>query len=118
MAAIPTPDTQYWQLSIGGYGTTVTGLDDIRQCIFVILSTIKGTDTLRPEFGCDIWELIDKPQNYQIPRVVRAIYDAVELWEPRAKITSITPAPSPDGKVIYTITWTSVLGNGQNIIPL
>lgn len=79
-----------WGFSTKGVGQVVQGLDDIRQCIRIILHTKKGTDPLRPLFGCDINKFIDKPINSVVPSAIREIIEAVTLWEPRVEIISIT----------------------------
>jgi phage baseplate assembly protein W len=52
-----------WQLSNITIGTVAEGIDDIRQCIGIILTTTKGSDPFRPLFGSDIWQYIDTPIN-------------------------------------------------------
>jgi len=37
-----------------GIGNVVMGVDDVDQCIAIILTTPKGTDVLRPTFGTDL----------------------------------------------------------------
>ena len=44
-------------------GRVVMGVDDVDQCIAIILTTPKGTDVLRPTFGTDLWKYIDAPIN-------------------------------------------------------
>jgi len=79
-----------WQIAITGSGNVVEGIEDVRQCLDVLLRTQKGTDCLRPEFGSDIYQYIDKPVNVVIPNVKRAIISAVELFEKRVEVVSVT----------------------------
>lgn len=79
-----------WQVSIAGSGVVAQGLDDVQQCIDIILRTQKGSDPLRPQFGSDIYNYIDKPAPVAIPNIKRCIIDALELWEQRIQIVSIT----------------------------
>lgn len=46
------PISKHWQLAPEGSGV-VQGEDDIDQCIRNILSTRKGADVTRPDFGSD-----------------------------------------------------------------
>lgn len=46
------PISKHWQLAPEGSGV-VQGADDIDQCIRNILSTRKGADVTRPDFGSD-----------------------------------------------------------------
>ncbi len=103
-----------WGLSLKEQGEIVQGLDDINQCLYIILMTKKGADPLRPEFGCDIFDDVDKPVNSVIPEMVRKILEAVDLWEPRIKITQITNTVS-DGKITFKISWklTNAVDTGQ-----
>jgi phage baseplate assembly protein W len=78
-----------WTLSLDGGGAIAEGLDAIKQCLNVIVRTTKGTDPLRPEFGCDLYAYADQPLNTAIPNMKLAMLDAVAMWEPRIKITSI-----------------------------
>lgn len=118
MEAITIPQSQYWQLSISGPGETVTGLKDIAQSILNVLTTIKGSDPLRPTFGSDIWEYVDLPQPEAIPLTIKAMFEAVQLWEPRATITRIIPTPNSNGQVKYTLYWTTELGQSETILSL
>lgn len=118
MEAITIPQSQYWQLSLDGPGQTVTGLKDIAQSIFNVLTTIKGSDPLRPTFGSDIWEYVDLPQTEAIPLTIKAMFEAVQTWEPRANITRIIPTPNANGQVRYAIFWTTELGQSETIITL
>ncbi len=60
-----------WQPKLNEIGSVVEDLDDIDQCIRIILMTRKGSDPHRPEFGSDIWQYIDAPVNITIPNIIR-----------------------------------------------
>lgn len=78
-----------WQIDITQPQSVVVGSDDIQQSISIILRTRKGEDPLRPHFGSDIWRWIDKPVNTAVPNMKKEILDAIEMFEPRVKITSL-----------------------------
>src|SRR5271168_210376 len=63
-----------------GIGNVVTGVDDVDQCIAIILTTPKGTDVLRPTFGTDLWKYIDAPINQAGPAVVREVTRSITQW--------------------------------------
>jgi len=63
-------------------------LEDINQSIEVILFTRKGEKIFEPEFGCGIWELLDRGIE-QIPVLIASIYDALSKWEKRIKIDKV-----------------------------
>jgi len=71
-----------WQPELGT-DDIVGGLDDIDQCVRIILTTPKGSDPHRPEFGSNIHLYIDWPQNRITPHLVREAVEALRLWEPR-----------------------------------
>lgn len=95
-----------WSLKINQSesGEVVETLNDIHQCIRVILSTRKGSDPHRPLFGCDAWLYIDAPVNTAKPNIVREVADALAMWEPRITLISVTAAISL-AQITVTITW-------------
>lgn len=90
MASVKDIQASDWQLSVEGVGMVVQGLDDIRQCVNLILLTRKGGDPLRPEFGCDMYLYIDKPINTALPLMKKAMLEAIRQWEPRIDVLGIT----------------------------
>lgn len=93
-----------WAISLNGVGQVVQGLDDIRQCISIILNTRPGTDPLRPRFGVGVFEYIDKPVNIALPNMRKAIIDAIGEFEPRVELTKIT-ASVVEAKITFTIQY-------------
>lgn len=79
-----------WSASLEAPDKVVQGLDDIRQCIYIILTTVRGEDPLRPLFGCRVLERLDRPVNEAIPEMIRDILEAIALWEPRVAVNEIT----------------------------
>lgn len=118
MAELTDIQSSDWQLSLETPGAVVQGLQDITQCIQIILSTQKGSDPLRSEFGTEILRFLDKPINTAIPNLMREMIDAVNQWEPRAKIKKITPQfdKETSEKIKFTVEWKTAFAEGQNII--
>ncbi|KKP40316.1 MAG: GPW/gp25 family protein [Candidatus Peregrinibacteria bacterium GW2011_GWC2_33_13] len=79
-----------WQPKLNEIGSIVEDIDDIDQCIKIILMTRKGSDPHRPEFGSDIWQYIDAPVNVAISNIIREVMDAINIWETRVEIKGIT----------------------------
>lgn len=79
-----------WSPAVGSPGDIVAGLDDIEQCLGIILTTPKGSDPHRPLFGCDAWLWVDKPAPIAIPNIIRESVDSLRIWEPRIAIISVT----------------------------
>jgi phage baseplate assembly protein W len=64
-------------------------LDSIKQNISIILTTPKGSDPHRPEFGSDINSFIDLPLTVITAGKIKSeITDAIERWEPRVTLNS------------------------------
>lgn len=93
-----------YQLSTAGVGAVAIGVEDIRQCIDFILRTIPGSDPLRPLFGCNIFDKLDKPVHVAIPHGKKDIFEALSLWEPRISVERITHQLDKE-KVNYFISY-------------
>lgn len=102
-----------WQLKLNSIGEVAQGVDDINQCIAIILLTKKGTVPHRPTFGSDIYKYIDYPINEATPNIVREATDAITMWETRIKINSIKVEIAESNltvKVEWTLKNTSTTG--------
>jgi len=82
-------NTLNWQINLSNPADTVRDIDDIAQCIYVILTTIKGSDPLRPTFGSDVYKYIDRPMNSVEPMLVYEVYDSIERWEKRITVSRV-----------------------------
>src|SRR5258708_39684476 len=80
-----------------GIGNVVQGVNDVHQCIQIILTTPKGADPLRPTFAVDLWQYLDAPINLATPAIVREVTEAILRWEPRGEVVGVTVAPMTDG---------------------
>ncbi|WP_219857460.1 GPW/gp25 family protein [Pseudomonas carnis] len=89
----PTPyisiTAAHWQPALGTSGEVVEGLRDIDQAIRIILTTPKGSDAHRPEFGSDLHLYIDWPTNRVTPHLVRETVDAIRRWETRVSVVQV-----------------------------
>lgn len=90
MASVKDIQAADWQLSINGVGIVEQGLNDVKQCVNLILLTRKGSDPLRPEFGCDMYLYIDQPVHIALPKMKKAMLEAIRQWEPRIEVLGIT----------------------------
>jgi uncharacterized protein len=103
-----------------GVGSVVTGVDDVNQCIAIILTTPKGSDVLRPTFGTDLWQYIDAPISQAGPAVVREVTQSITQWEPRVKVLSVNSTPvteattQPGAHVEITVAWQLNLGGAPS----
>jgi uncharacterized protein len=88
-----------------GLGEVVQNIDDVIQCIQIILTTPKGTDPLRPDFACDIYSFLDKPITRAMPIIVREVTTAINRYEPRVKIISVRAERIGLSQLNVTLTW-------------
>ena len=95
----------------------LTGEDDVRSSIRIILSTLPGERVMLPTFGCNlqpyVFEVMNVPNIAMIERIVR---DALVFHEPRIIVGDLTSTPYPDRGVLeinieYTIITTNTRYN-------
>jgi len=63
----------------------------VNQNIRLILTTLRGSDIHRPDFGSELPLLIDKPLTaINAGRIKAEVVDAIERWEPRVRVKEVT----------------------------
>jgi phage baseplate assembly protein W len=79
--------------------------EDVDQAIRMILLTPKGQRVMRPEFGCQIHDLIFAP-NDATTFGLAAYYveEALAFWEPRIRVQSVVVVPDPADAARLLIT--------------
>jgi phage baseplate assembly protein W len=91
-------DMKNWQVSINDPTAIVEGAEDIAQCVYTIITTVKGSDPLRADFGSDVYKYIDKPINEVRPLIIYAVSEAIRKWEQRIVVKKCRLEPdSSDG---------------------
>jgi phage baseplate assembly protein W len=81
---------------------------DIREAIFIILSTAKGERVMRPDFGCGIHDLVFDPISAATTGLVESeVREALTLWEPRIVILALNVSSdqSDSGKLLISIDY-------------
>jgi phage baseplate assembly protein W len=81
---------------------------DIEEAIRVILMTSKGQRVMRPEFGCQIHDLVFAPNDATTAGL--AIYyveEALRMWEPRIRLIEVDARPDDDndGRLMIHISY-------------
>ncbi|MFN2155319.1 MAG: GPW/gp25 family protein, partial [Anaerolineae bacterium] len=85
------------QIGPNGGIALVGGETEIEQAILIILRTAPGQRVMRPEFGCDLHELVFMPNNSDTAaRIKRAVRQALGRWEPRIRVHSVETAADAD----------------------
>jgi phage baseplate assembly protein W len=71
--------------------------ENVRQCIFIILGTAPGERLNRPQFGCQIHDLMFAPNN-PITAAAAEVYceEAIYKFEPRVEKVTCRAAPNSD----------------------
>jgi phage baseplate assembly protein W len=78
----------------------------LEQCLEIIISTAKGSDPLRPLFGCDAWKYLDKPASIAVPAIIAEMLSAIAIWEKRVKVTAIAlQSFNSEGGLKFVITY-------------
>ena len=89
----------------GGIGL-VGGEAEIEQAILIILRTAPGQRVMRPEFGCELHDLVFMPNNNATAsRIKRAVRQALGRWEPRIDVLSVNVNPDSEdpGRLLVEI---------------
>lgn len=69
---------------------------DIEQAIRIILLTPKGQRVMRPEFGCQIHDLVFAPNDATTVGLAEYyVREALAMWEPRIDVVSVRAMPDP-----------------------
>ncbi len=81
-------------------------IKSVLQNIQLLLSTQKGSDPLRPDFGIDYFEILDNPTPLNVGKIKSIILDAIEQYEPRAKVKEmkIDYSNIANGRVVIRLT--------------
>ncbi len=81
---------------------------DIEEAIRIILLTPKGQRVMRPEFGCQIHDLMFAP-NDATTAGLAAYYveEALGMWEPRIRVKEVNARPDPEnqGRLLIDISY-------------
>lgn len=94
------------------------GIDEVNQCLEILISTIPGERVMRPDYGCAlftrIWENIDKVASEGL----QDIRVAIETFEPRVQLVKLSSSINRDqGSVVFRIQYRLVDENNvRNLV--
>jgi uncharacterized protein len=67
---------------------------DIEQAIRIILLTPKGQRVMRPEFGCQVHDLVFAPNDATTAGLAEYyVREALAMWEPRIDVVAVRAVP-------------------------
>ena len=84
------------------------GERDIEEAMLMILLTPKGQRVMRPEFGCEIHDLVFAPNDATTAGMAaHYVEEALTMWEPRIQVLDVDANPDPevDGRLLVTIQY-------------
>lgn len=79
-----------------GQAALVDGEEAVRRSLWLILSTAIGERVMRPDFGCDLHDLVfGLADEENFGRIADTVQRAVAEWEPRVAIDRIAVRANP-----------------------
>lgn len=91
---------------------------DVKESLWILLSTMKGERIMLPTYGCDIWRLVFRAINTTlIGQVEQMIAKAILNWEPRVTVLDLVASVRPgavgvlDIEIDYVIRTTNSRSN-------
>lgn len=68
--------------------------NSIRESIKMILGTSRGERIMRPDFGCNLHEIVFSPNDFSTASLaIFHIEEALKKWEPRIKLIKVESDP-------------------------
>ncbi|HNP69763.1 MAG TPA: GPW/gp25 family protein [Kouleothrix sp.] len=97
-----------WRFPIGigprGGIALASDADELEQAMLLILSTPKRQRLMRPEFGCQIHDLLFAPLNTStLTAAEHYVREALAWWEPRVEIIDVLADPAANGNGVIKI---------------
>ena len=81
---------------------------DIKEAIWLILSTAKGERVMRPDFGCGIHDFVFASVNTSnIGLMEASVREALTVWEPRIELkdVSVSTERVSEGQLLISIDY-------------
>lgn len=71
--------------------------EDIRQSLFLLISTIPGERLMRPAYGCDLHQLVFEQVSHTLRvEIISLVEMAILRYESRIKVDNIAVSMSPE----------------------
>jgi uncharacterized protein len=92
----------------------VVGAEDIRQSLYILLTTTIGERFLQPAFGCNLEHYVFEPINATMETNIKlTVTNALRRFEPRIKLESVKLDTSlvVEGRIDIAVTYTVISTN-------
>jgi len=89
---------------------------DVEEAIRMILMTRKGERPMRPEFGCEIHDLVFAPNEPATTGLARRyVLEALQMWEPRIDVLDVQTIDNPraESALSLDIRYTVIATNSE-----
>jgi phage baseplate assembly protein W len=78
---------------------------DVREAIWIVLSTAPGERLMHPDFGCGIHEYVFAPNNTRTAGLVRFhVEEALARWEPRIELQEVQVQADPSDPTVLLVS--------------
>jgi len=83
-----------------------SGMNEVNQCIQLLIATVPGERVMRPEFGCRlytrVWENLDEVASQGL----KDIREAIDTFEPRVDLIAVNSRIFRDeGRVLFAVQY-------------
>ncbi|EIV92960.1 GPW/gp25 family protein [Frankia sp. QA3] len=95
-----------WQWPVGtdavGAIAMTSGVDELEQAMYLILSTTPGERPMRPEFGCPLADYVFAPADSTTAGLIAfEVVRALTRWEPRIDVVDVDVTPDPADSTLW-----------------
>lgn len=87
---------------------TASGVEDVRQSLWVLFSTVPGERVMLPTYGCALWRMLFRSLTTTVTtEIAEAVRKAVLDWEPRVDLQAVVVEadPTEDGRVLVNVSY-------------
>lgn len=82
-----------------------SGAQAIRQSLLLLLSTLPGERVRRPDYGCDLNQLMFAPNDATTQGLaIHYVAQAVRRWEPRVEVTEVDAVADANAPSVLVLT--------------
>ena len=95
----------------------VSDREDIEQSLGILLSTRLGERSMRPDYGCDLTDMIFEPLNTGVKTYIQNVVETAILYhEPRIELVGLQMAEDieAEGKVVLLLEYKIIITNTRH----